>query len=990
MQISTRYGLSLSAFAIGVLLAVACYLIGGFAAAQGPDSVDPRYEVSGQILSRIDESGAIEFCLRAEDGQVLCPDSRFVNVDRVSRGRWLPSSEIEWTTTVDPSRIEYVSRILNTPDVQPSDDSCSPNFERMLAATWKVETSATFGTAFHIGSGRFITAHHVIENRPPFVSLIHGERTIGAAVLGYDDDFDLALLQAETPGLIQDVPAMRLRAPTQDDVADPVYVIGYPGGEALTISGGGVVIQVWDDNIQTSASVRGGNSGGPMFDACGDVIGVLWAGSSSWSYTYSGAALLRSLRRIDQSWPRWPQMPDAVPTALQAAGRMIWHYGPEPPQDVDCSELDAEWWIALSGIPDEAEVRADLGRAGWSQIGVCGAQGPDDFDNGRTYVAALQAIPVPPLPIGDCAASAEPIVVHQSRQSFGDLRLTRAESMPGCPERDEYALQIDFDSPRVPGSDIGATLIDEDGSLAPGRLPGRSYLGISDSADSPVATFWQDWSTDAGFRPAGLRIAVGTDRWHVPLESEVVTSTETEGIDIDLTLRIVARVDAETETIRACLRIGGEEVCGAADGLIAYPGVAGRWRESAPIAWSVGVPEDAAPLAAHAATSSLSCAYEDPHDLYAWQFNSLSGSSTAVHVGNRQFLVNGARAPDGAPWGVVSRGETSLPVIRVAGDPRNDLALVELFDSEQEVMLGPSAAIGSTGDALIGSNVHLLTYPSGDASRFLLTVLKVTELTERVLRVDPSGNSRHGSPLVDLCDNRLLGISIGGDDLLRAETVRASLADMRQRAERPIYSNDGPPAHGSASAHPLPLYDGLVQPEFSGRICSIQPSERGDYHYAVYISNVDNPDVWRVHDRDGHRPEVCDFGDKIFIVEYLARRAPEAVCIEPRRPTEPLSDADWELDAPEGIELTQVRSFSRVDCPGLSAGEERVWFSTHYFKLRSVGEFDFEDLRIVVVSDTGKRFAPRRDFHTFADSDVWGWRVWVREGEPVKVVVTVR
>lgn len=234
----------------------------------------------------------------------------------------------------------------------------------MLAATWKVETSGTFGTAFHIGNGRFITAQHVIENRPPFVSLIHGERTIGAAVLGYDKDFDLALLEAESPGLVQDVPVMRLRAPTQDDVTDPVYVIGYPGGEALTISGGGVVIQVWDDNIQTSALVRGGNSGGPMFDACGDVIGVLWAGSASWSYTYSGAALLRSLRRIDQAWPRWPQTPDAVPTALQAAGRMIWHYGPEPPQDVDCSELDADWWIALSGISDEAEVRADLGRSG--------------------------------------------------------------------------------------------------------------------------------------------------------------------------------------------------------------------------------------------------------------------------------------------------------------------------------------------------------------------------------------------------------------------------------------------------------------------------------------------------------------------------------------------------------------------------------------------------------------------------------------------------
>lgn len=564
--------------------------------------------------------------------------------------------------------------------------------------------------------------------------------------------------------------------------------------------------------------------------------------------------------------------------------------------------------------------------------------------------------------------------------------------MPGCPARDEYALEIEFDSPQLPANDIGATLIGEDGSLVPGRLLGRSFLGIGESPDSPVTAFWQDWSTEAEFAPVGLRIAVGTDRWYVPLETAMSaeTETETEGINIDLSLQIVAWVDSETESVRACLRIGGDEVCGADDGLIAYPGVAGRWRESAPITWSAQAPEEATPLAAQAATSPLSCAYEDPHDLYAWQFNSLTGLSTAVYVGNRQFLVNGARVPDGAPWGVVSRGEMSLPVIRVAGDPRNDLALVELFDTEQEAILGPSAVIGSTSDSLIGANVHLLTYPSGDASRFLLTVLNVTEMTERVLRVDPSGNSRHGSPLVDLCDNRLLGISIGGDDLLRAETVSASLSDMRQRAERPVYSNDGPPAHGSASAYPLPLYDGPVQPEFSGRICDIHPSERYHGRYAVYVSNVDNPDVWRVYERDGNRPDTCDFGDKIFIVEYRDDQTPEAICIEPRRPLSPVSTAEWELEAPDGVELILVRDFVRDDCPGLSAIEQTRWFSTHYFKLRNTGDHEFSDFTVRVVTDEDKRLIPRRDVYSFADSDVWAWRVRVTEGEPVKVLVTVR
>ena len=987
MRISARYGLSLCALAIALILALIGYLLTGPASAQDPPAAQARYELSGQILSRVNDDGAVEFCLRSDDGQTICPNARFVNLDRVRRDRWLSSSEIAWSAPAQESRIRYVS---DTPSRQAEGASCDPNFARMLAATWKVESSSSLGTAFHIGNGRFVTAHHVIENRPPFVSLIHGERTIGAAVLGYDEDLDLALLEVDTPGLLQDVPAMRLRAPTQDDVAQPVYLIGYPGGEALTISGGGVVVQVWDDNLQTSAAVRSGNSGGPMFDACGDVLGVIWAGSASWSYTYSGASLLRSLRKIDESWPRWPLMPESVPPSLRAGGRMIWHYGPEPPQMVDCSELDAEWWIAVSGIPDEAEVRADLERSGWRQIGVCGALGPDDLENGRTYVAALEAISVERPESEDCAAERTPAVVHQSTQPFGELLLYLAEAIPDCPQGDQYSLQLDLASPQPPGSDLGATLVGVDGSLLGGPWLGRSFLGIGESPESPVTTFWQDWSADPAFTPAALRIAVGFDRWYVPLGAEVAREADAESFSIDVSVRIVARIDSETGTLSACLRSDNQVSCGADQGLTAYTGVAGRWRESAPISWSVSLPAESTPLATHAPVPTLSCEYEDPHDLYAWQFNSLAGTGTAVHVGDRQFLVNGARVPDGAPWGVVSRGATSLPVIRIAHDPRNDQALVELFDTEQEVSLGQSALFGSTGEELIGSNVHLLTYPAGDASRFLLAVLNVSEMTERVLRVEPSGISRHGSPLIDLCSNRLLGISIGGDDLLRAETVSASLSEMRLRAERPVYRNDGPPAHGSASAHSLPLYDGPTQPQFSGRICDVHPSERYHGRYAVYVSNVDNPDVWRVYERDGARPDTCDFGDKIFIVEYRDDQVPEAICIEPRRPLSPVSTVEWELDAPDGVELLLVRDFVRDDCPGLSTLEQTRWFSTHYFKLRNTGPHDFSDFTVRVITDEDKRLVPRRDVYTFADSDVWAWRVRVTDGTAVKVVVTVR
>ena len=979
------------ALAVSALIVGLAYLVLVPALAQQPSQPDAGYEFGGQILSRVDDNGRLELCLRTDDGQVVCPSSRFLFPERARANRWIPSSEISWDAPIDPARVIYSVEAQTS---VPSDRGCSPDFGRMLGATWKVETTRSFGTAFHIGGGRFVTAHHVTEDRPPFFSLIHGERTIGAVVLGSDPQFDLALLEVVNPELVADIPAMRLRAPTQDDVGQPVYVVGYPGGEALTISGGGQVIQVWDDNIQTSSAIRGGNSGGPMFDACGDVIGVLWAGSSTWAYTYSGRPLQTSLRRITEEWPRWPQMPESVPTTLQAADRLIWHYEAEPPPGVDCSELDGDWWIGLSGIADEAEVRADLERAGWRQIGVCGADGPEDFDNGRTYVAALESQESEAVSPSDCSEGEfffVDTVLYDDPQTFGNLRLTTSGLGPECPDLRRYSLLVAFDEPQLSGTDLGATLVGADGSQQVGRWQRRSYRTVSDAPDALVTTFWQEWTAPAEFDPVALRLAIGPQRLLLPFEpSPLVTPSEPLSLSVTQRAEIVVRINGATGQVRACVRTDDGIHCPADGGVVSYPGLAGRWRESAPIVWTASLPRDSVSLPEPVDIAGPSCAIPNPDELYAWQFNSLAGTGTAVHVGDRQFIVNGARVPDGAPWGVVSRGELSLPVIRVAHDERNDLALVELFDPDDETDLGSVARFSVASEDLIGSDAHLLSYPAGDAHRYHFAVLNVSVMTDRVLRVEPTGIRRHGAPLIDLCSREVLGVSIGGDDLLRAETVADSLRTMRSEAERPHSPQNGPPAHGSAAAHGEPLYAGPLQPQFSGRICDVHPSERFVTHYAVYASSVDNPDVWQVRDRDGDRPNTCDFGDKIFIVEYRAHERPEAICIEPRRPLSPVSTDEWELEAPDGVELLLVREFPRDDCPGLSTLEQSRWFSTHYFKLRNTGEHEFSDFTVRVVTDDDRRFVPRRDVYTFADSDVWAWRVRVTEGEPVKVLVTVR
>lgn len=983
------------AFAAAVVVAILAVGVAVLAvdvgSAQEPGSARPSYEFSGQILTRVDEVGRLELCLRTDDGQVLCPEARFVRPDRARTDRWIASSEVAWSSAIEPERIVYPIRDATGVGLA---STCEFNAERMLSSAWQVETARSRGTGFHIGGGRFITAHHVVEGKPPFVSLIHGERTIAAVVLGTDPQFDLALLEVVNPELVSDVPAMRLRAPTASDVGKPVFVVGYPGGEALTFSGGGVVIQVWDDNIQTSSAIRSGTSGGPMFDVCGNVIGVVWAASSSWAYTFSGQALQKSLRRINEQWPTTPRLPEHLPAALRAADRLVWHYGPEPPQDVDCSELDGDWWIGVSGIADEAEVRADLERSGWRQVGVCGADGPDDFDNGYTYVAALRSVdPFAALP-QDCSGDGVffvDTVLFDDPQAFGSIRLTTNGLGPLCPDMRRYSLLISFDDPLVAGSDLGATLVGADGSLQVGLWQQRSFASLDGAPDRLVTTFWQEWTAPAEFEPVALRLALGGNRLLLPLRPGLSEpSVAAQLATVEQRAQIVVRIDGESGAVRTCLRMPDGVHCSADGGALDYPGHVGRWRESSPIGWTTAVPTELTALPQHVSQPVLSCAYQGPEHFFAWQFNSLAGSGTAVYVGDRRYVVNGAQVPDGAPWGVVSRGAHSHAVIRVAHDPRNDLALVELVDTEADVELGRAARIGVTSEEMVGRNVYLLSYPAGNAERFSLSVLEVTSVTDRVFRVEPSGIRRHGAPLIDLCTQDLVGISIGGDDLLRAETVAGSLALMRSEAERPYFDQDGPPAHGMAAALGQPLYAGPIQPQFSGKICAIHPSERYELHYAVYASSVDDPDVWRVYDEDGARPATCDFGDKIFIVEYRADEPPEAVCIEPRRPQSPVSTVEVELEAPDGVELLLVREFVRDDCPGLSTLEQSRWFSTHYFKLRNTGRHDFEDMTVRVYNEEDQRYIPRRDVVSFADADVRAWRVRVRDGAPLKIVVTVR
>ncbi len=141
------------------------------------------------------------------------------------------------------------------------------------------------------GSGSIITAdglvltnEHVIRAGQPAiaanaitvsVNLADGRRYTGQ-VIALDRPNDLALLQlvSETGELVSGLPTVQLAIADQLDVGERVYAIGSPFGLSGTLTTG--ILSRIDPNgdLQTDASLNPGNSGGPLLNANGQLIGV--------------------------------------------------------------------------------------------------------------------------------------------------------------------------------------------------------------------------------------------------------------------------------------------------------------------------------------------------------------------------------------------------------------------------------------------------------------------------------------------------------------------------------------------------------------------------------------------------------------------------------------------------------------------------------------------------------------------------------------------
>ncbi len=137
----------------------------------------------------------------------------------------------------------------------------------------------SLGSGFVIDpSGLIVTNNHVIEGADEITVNFTDGTKLTAKLIGHDDKTDLALLKVEaTKPLV----SVKLGDSTKIRVGDWVMAIGNPFGLGGTVTLGIVSARnrdinsgPYDNFIQTDASINRGNSGGPLFDMDGEVIGI--------------------------------------------------------------------------------------------------------------------------------------------------------------------------------------------------------------------------------------------------------------------------------------------------------------------------------------------------------------------------------------------------------------------------------------------------------------------------------------------------------------------------------------------------------------------------------------------------------------------------------------------------------------------------------------------------------------------------------------------
>src|SRR5262249_16102082 len=128
------------------------------------------------------------------------------------------------------------------------------------------------------GDGYILTNSHVVEGATDIKVSLSDNRELNGKVIGSDSGTDLAVIKVDADHL----PTVRFADSGKVQVGDIALAMGDPFGVGNTATlgivsasgDGGLGIEDYEDFIQTDASINTGNSGGPLVNSRGEIIGI--------------------------------------------------------------------------------------------------------------------------------------------------------------------------------------------------------------------------------------------------------------------------------------------------------------------------------------------------------------------------------------------------------------------------------------------------------------------------------------------------------------------------------------------------------------------------------------------------------------------------------------------------------------------------------------------------------------------------------------------
>ena len=205
------------------------------------------------------------------------------NFNFASNSANMPASFADLAEKLMPSVVNISTTTTITTKSNPFPFEFPPGspFEDMFkdyGTPQKRQTSA-LGSGFIIDEkGLVITNNHVIQGAEDVFVRVNGEKNLKAKVIGADPGMDLAVLQIESD---QKFTPVKFGDSDTARIGDWVIAIGNPFGLGGTVTAGiisarnrSIGLSRYEDYIQTDASINQGNSGGPLFNMDGDVVGI--------------------------------------------------------------------------------------------------------------------------------------------------------------------------------------------------------------------------------------------------------------------------------------------------------------------------------------------------------------------------------------------------------------------------------------------------------------------------------------------------------------------------------------------------------------------------------------------------------------------------------------------------------------------------------------------------------------------------------------------